>query len=134
MRFLNVFDKGSWRKHGRVLCIVFLGRRINEGQSSRQYNMFLRFSLPRQYSSLSHFYSFILTVSFLPQMTIYKNCFGHLKGTSSKCNKSWGQNLKKKTTEKAKKLNSIIFELLFSESANPRKIILNKMELLLVWY
>ena len=59
--------------------------------------------------------------------------FGHLIGTSSKCHKFLGQKKKKKLAEKAKKLNFTIFWAL-SGSANPKKFIFNKLELLLVWY
>ena len=43
--------------------------------------------------------------------TQYKNCFGHLIGTSSKCHKFWGQNIK--SVKMAAKLNFTIFWALY---------------------
>ena len=61
-----------------------------------------------------------------------KNCFGHLMETSSKCNKFWRENLKK-ISQKGKTTEFYNFlELYIPRSANPKKIICDRLKLLLV--
>ena len=68
---------------------------------------------------------FFFTCSFTYELII-KKLFWTL-------NKIWGQNLKR-SAKKAKNLNSTFFELYIFGSANPRNIISNNSELLVVWY
>ena len=64
----------------------------------------------------------------------YKNWFGHLIGANPKRHKYWGQNSKKWSMEKTKKLNFLqFFEFYIFGSANPRKMF-DKFKLLQVGY